>query len=347
MQTRLSEIMTTTKETTFSAASAEIEQRVRLPARIQVSGDTLEWSADDGTGRGLRSGRVDKGCLREFARLAAAPPEKFVRFARSYGVLYLEKDGFPVHPDDAPRRVDAEHPPRQEGHPVLETPSVWHQEPLEGWRAWSRYVQAVFVLLHEIRKGERLAVPAERLSKLGIVIPTDRNTHIDDDSPCLERGPDGELGFSDLGDSVYHKLWPRRVCNELERCQTVEAQWDCLVRDVSVRLLRQTEFEVCLGGSWAAPRVALDRPFLERVRADPPVHYALSTIIGQLLATFSGGANTHHCADCLLPYPVQRRREHGRCPECKRRNQRERTQRFREERRAKVALDDNLDDNSG
>jgi hypothetical protein len=337
MPDTLREIMATAKGSSYGAAAAAVESRVMLPARVQINGEILDWSDHDGTGLGERSGHIDDACLRQFARLADAPPDRFVTFARHYGVLYLGKGGFPVHPDDLRRRVDHDHPPwigPCVGGQPIEDFSVWYQEPLEGWRAWSRYVRAVYVLCHELRQGERLVVPEVHLSRLGVDIgPKDRDVMI---NAYLEPTSDGELQMSDLGWTIYSRLWPRRLCRELQRCQTVEAQWDCLVQDVGVRLLRQAEFEIRLGGSWAAPRITLDRPFLDRIAMVWRVHHALSTIIGQLLASASGRANQHQCVDCRLPYPVQRRRENGRCPECRMKARSASVQRSKARQRARA-----------
>jgi hypothetical protein len=299
---------------------------VEFPARVEVRGDHLEWT-DNETGWGSRFGKIDSSCLRRFVRLAGKPAEQIAAFAQNHGVLYLSSEnGFPVlEKNDIPFRIDDDYPPTvgpKIGGELLITHRLWRQEPIEGWRAWSRYVGIVLVLSYELRKGDRIIAPEVRLRKyidhgdldLGL-----KDTWLEDDSPYLERGPDGAMVLSDLGRTIYNRLWPWRLMRELEQRKTAEEQWRWLARDMSARLFPQVEFAIHLDGTADRPQVVLDRPFNERFLAGVGVHrthYVLSSIAGQLLATIRGDMN--HCFDCGLPYPIKRRRARGRCPECAR-----------------------------
>ena len=118
------------------------------------------------------------------------------------------------------------------------------------------------------------------------------------------------------GQTVYFRLWPRRVLRSLDACRTAAEQWRVLAWDVSFWLLPMVSYAVFLSGTAERPRIELGRSAWDR-KFDFSVRSALPTITGQLLATITGGRNTQLCADCRLPYPVERRRQNGRCPECR------------------------------
>ena len=127
---------------------------------VQWSGATVCALTD------ARDGRIDSACLREFIRLADCRPEKIARFAERYGPLFLGPHGLPVNDADLPSRIDQSEPPLvgptigSTGEQLI-TYRVWYREPIEGWRAWARYVGTVLVLCHELCGGERI-VPDER-----------------------------------------------------------------------------------------------------------------------------------------------------------------------------------------
>jgi hypothetical protein len=317
MSSKLCEILENAKSSAASPLATASPPRIGVPVRTQICGDLLEWT-DDETGWGLRSGKKDGSCLRRFIRLADQPDAQIAQFAQDYGVLSLGTGGFPVAKADLPSRVDEDYPPivgPTVGKTTLITPRRWRQEPIAGWRAWSRYVHLVLMLSYALKQGEKIA----RDYHLRIVgfDPGPDDPDLDDDSPYIKRWPDGKLQLSDLGETVYDRLWPWRLMQELGQYATVEEQWQWLMQDVSVWLLRQVEYEVRLNGRWDAPRIVLDRPLHERWPLDGrSVHYALSTIVEQLIRTILGGMNV--CRDCWLAYPVERRRQNGRCPECAR-----------------------------
>ena len=154
---RLSDIVKDARGTAISAAASLIEDTVSLPDRVQINNDVLEWSDGISVGR-MRDGRLNDDCLSRFVHLADASSRHFAAFALRFGPLYLGPDGWPVATaDDLPSRVDEDEPRR-----------VWYQEPLEGWRAWSRYIRAVFALWYELRTGEHIIVSEVRLRRLGL-----------------------------------------------------------------------------------------------------------------------------------------------------------------------------------
>jgi hypothetical protein len=331
----LSDIMATASGTAFGAAASFAGTRVHLPERVQIRDDVLEWS-EGRLVRDIRGGRIDGACLRRFVRLVDAPPEQIAGFARRYGPLYLGAHGYPVaEPDDLPSRIDKDVPPiigpYISGKPLV-TNLIWRQEPIAGWRAWARYVGTALVLSHELRVGERI-VPDVRLKRCGLD-PGPKNPEIDDDSPLLTRDAEGTFQLSELGRTVYDRLWPWRLLRWLDDCKTADDQWDLLVGDVNLRLLQVADYAVRLDGTLESPQVELGRPWFQH-RFGLRVDSALPTIAGQLLATVSEGQHTQLCAGCRLPYPVKRRRENGRCPECRLRARSASAQRSKAKRRAK------------
>jgi hypothetical protein len=194
----------------------------------------------------------------------------------------------------------------------------------------------VFVLSHELRLGARI-VPDVRLKRLGLDLGS-RNPEIAPDSLCLERTGAGKLAFSDLGETVYETLWPWGVIDWLDRWQSVEEQWGALTAHVNMTLFERAamSYKLFLGGPMASPRVAIVRPFAERFTAGT-VQTAFPIIAGQLLAAITGVERTQLCEDCRLPYPVQRRRANGRCPECRPRARSASAQRSKAKRRDREA----------
>jgi hypothetical protein len=331
--TRLSEIIASANGTAFGAAASFAGMWVHVPERTQIRDGVLEWS-DAKIVKDMRSDCIDNACLRRFVRLADGRPEQIASFAGRYGPLYLGEHGYPVdRREDLPRRQDESEPPvigpYLRGKPLI-THRYWHQEPIEGWQAWARYIGTVLVLCHELRNGERI-VPDVRLKRLGFD-PGPRNPDIDDDSPCLALDSQGEFELSELGETVYDRLWPWRVIDWLDQCQTADEQWDALVGDVNLRLFEVVRYSVVFGGTINSPQVILAQPFRHRLSLH--VHRVLPTIAGQLLAAISGGERTQLCADCRLPYPVERRRHNGRCPECRMKARSASAQRSKAKRRA-------------
>jgi hypothetical protein len=334
--TRLSEILVEAQGTAFSAAASFTNTRVHLPERVQIRDGALEWS-DGLRVMDVRGGRTDSACLQEFVSLADGPPEEIARFVERHGPLFLGPHGLPVHADDLPSRIDESEPPivgptiGRSGESLL-THRVWYREPIDAWHAWARYVGTVLVLCHELRAGERI-VPDVRLKRIGFD-PGSRDPELDDDSPCVEHDAQGTLRLSELGTTVYFRLWPWRVLRALDACRTVDDQWRVLAWDVSFWLLPMVSYAVTLRGTAEHPRIELGRSAWDR-KFDFQVHSAMPTVAGQLLATIAGGRSTQLCADCRLPYPVERRRKNGRCPECRRRARSASVQRSKARRRSR------------
>ncbi len=337
MGTRLSELLATGQRSGYGAAVATAGARVVLPMRVRIHGDQLEWSDTDAFGDGVPPrGSIDGACLRSFVRLADAPSERIAGFARRYGVLYLGERGLPVHPDDVPKQRDDSVPPRDHVRVgKFDIHPVWHQEPVDAWRAWSRYVGTVLLLAHELRAGERIIAPERRLRSAGFE-PGDPKGWIDDDSPCLERAPDGSLELSELGWTVYQRLWPWRLIRDLDQCRTAAEQRRRLANDVSLWMLPFADYEVALGWSGPLPQPRLDRPIVDRI-VDGAVNNAFTTVAGQLIAAMSTGRNLQQCTVCFIPYEVQRRRQNNRCPECAKVARSASTQRSKAKRAAKDA----------
>ena len=333
--TKLSEVLAEVDGAALGAAATFRDMNIQLPQRVQIRAGTLEWS-DGVIGADRRFGLLNGACLRHFVRLADAPEAKIASFARTYGPLMLGEDGYPVHHGDLPSRIDEDEPPvigptfRGRDRPLVWR-RVWCQEPLAAWRAWARYVGTVLLLSHELRAG-KLDVPDVRLKRLGLDLgPSDPN--LEDDSPYVERDATGTYQLSALGLTVYDRLWPWRLCRELEACRTAEEQWALLARDVSLRLLGGLPYEIRLAGTAQHPRVELGRTLHEQLFGYRRIHSVLPMIAGQLVAAISGGQGTQLCADCRLPYPVQRRRKNGRCPECRKRAHSAVVQRSRAQKR--------------
>jgi hypothetical protein len=310
---RLSQITTSANPAAVGAAGSFAGNWVRVPELVHVQDGVLEWSSEEQTAADMRLSRIDEACLRRFIRLADAPEKQIVSFANRYGPLYLGTRGYPV--DDQHglpiRREPGEGAPRSKGKSPFDR--LWFQEPIEGWRAWARYLGTVLVLGYELRRGERLAVPERRLTTAGLN-PGPRNWEIEERSRCLTRGASGELALSGLGETVYETLWPWRLIDFLTEFRTVDEQWRARIADLSMHVLEKVPYRVAISGIRQSPRVVLVQPW--RHRSSLEIHHALPTIVGQMLALLTGEEHTQLCAGCSLPYPVQRRHQNGRCPEC-------------------------------
>jgi hypothetical protein len=337
--TRLSEMLAGADGSELGAAATFSDMKIQLPERVQIHDGGLEWS-EGVVVADMRFGRLNGACLRHFIRLADAPETKIASFARTYGPLTLGEDGYPVDQDDLPSRIDEEEPPAigptlpGSDEPLI-TRRVWYREPLAAWRAWARYVGTVFLLSHELRAG-KLAVPDVRLKRLGLD-PGPNDPNFEHDSPYIERDATGTCQLSALGRTVYDRLWPWRLCRDLEACHTAEEQWALLARDVSLRLLGGLPYEIRLAGTAQHPRVELGQTLFEQMFGYRRIYSALPIIAGQLVAAISGGRGTQLCADCRIPYPVQRHRKNGRCPECRRRAHSAAVQRSKKKRREREA----------
>jgi hypothetical protein len=312
----MSEIIDVPSGAAFGIAASFAGEMVHLPERARVIDDVLEWSAWESPWL-MPQGRIGEACLRRFVRLANdSNTQHFADFAMRYGPLYLGSDGWPVGTADAlPSRMD-------DGQ-GQSTRRVWFQEPLEGWRAWARYIGTVFVLWDELRDAdEKIKDPELRLKRVGL------------DPGSLE--PAFEMfEMNDLGWTASERLWPWHLLELLEIGDSADQQWDYLAGEVSTRLLEGVNFAVHMRGTRVSPRVELEQswnPWLSR-----QVDSALPMIVGQLVATIIGRERTHVCANCGLPYPVQRRRRNGRCPECRPLARSESTQRSKARRRDREA----------
>lgn len=339
---RLSDIMPDARGMAFGASAAVAGGRRHVPERVQVRGDVLEWS----NARTLAQRRYSPAggtCLRAFVRLHDAPDTRIADFAGRYGPLYLGLSGRPV-PDvkSLPSRRDEEELPLigpylRNGTPIV-THRIWHQEPIPAWRAWARYIGILLVLSAALREepGTRLVAPERRL-RAAQIDPGPKNPEFDDDSPFVQRDETDELRFSPLGWTVWHWLYPWQVIRELDAAKSPEDQWECLMAGVSEAVCREVPYGVALGGTPARPEVTL-LPYR------PPLDFghlfsansAFPLVTGQLLAAITGGHHTQFCASCHLPYPVQRRRANGRCPECRKPARSASVQRSKAKRRAQV-----------
>lgn len=317
--TRLSEIMPGAGGTAFGASAALTGRRLHVPERAHVRDGVLEWSAAY-TLAEIRTERSSDACLRQFIRLANAPPQKIAEFAKRHGPLHLGTHGLPVAEiNDLPSRRDDDEPPRKfgvaSGHPLL-IRRKWFQEPIEGWRAWARFVGTIVVLAYEVRNGERIVVPERRLRAAGLD-PGPPNPMIEDDSPFIRREEDGSLSLSLLGRAVYQWLWPWTLIHDLGECKTADEQWKTIAAHAAV-ISHEVNYAASLAGTRSHPTIELGPP-TRRFDFGAPlrVDSVFPTISGQMLATITGGSHTHRCTDCQLPYPVKRRRANGRCPECR------------------------------
>lgn len=345
---RSSTVKTPQSEPVFGVAAPFAGGWVFLPERVRIIDDVLEWSDWIAVGE-MQRGRIDEACLRTFVRLADAPPASIEAFALRYGPLYLGPDGLTVATaDELPSRVDREECPptgASVAGGATDSPGrVWYQEPVEGWRAWARYVRTILVLYNALRGAKTGITPDRHLYQARIPLGPPEPMH--NDNPSMERyvahlrrlspglmrrlreaakGPEGQHAH-ELYLTVYDRLSPWRLCRLLEdaKCpdrqctheRCAHKQWEYLILDVNERLLAVANFTVCLRGTRDNPRVDLEQ--LTELRIRRSVDSALPTIASQLLASLTDQGRTQLCHDCRLPYPCLRRRQKGRCPECER-----------------------------
>ncbi|HEV2066684.1 MAG TPA: hypothetical protein VGR08_07600, partial [Thermomicrobiales bacterium] len=124
--------------------------RMAVPARVRLGPDRLEWipGTDEDATHWWREGEPASGALWAFIKLATEPDgERFVDFARRFGVLALTPAGRP----SVSRQV-----PDAGGPDQLEEP--WcgfavNCEPLAAWRAYAAIARGIVHLTLALRRG--------------------------------------------------------------------------------------------------------------------------------------------------------------------------------------------------
>ncbi len=127
------------------------QARMAVPARVRLGPDRLEWipGTDDDATHLWREGEPASGALWAFIKLATEPDgERFVDFARRFGVLALTTAGRP----SVSRQVPDAHGPQQ----LLDEP--WcgfavNWEPIAAWRAYAAIARAIVHLAMALRRG--------------------------------------------------------------------------------------------------------------------------------------------------------------------------------------------------
>ena len=322
----------------LGASAALRGHAILLPRRVRLRDGFVEWTADEA--RNEPPFRRDRGpLLDDFIRLAVAHPkqdERLVGFVRRYGALHLGDNGVPggTPPSEEDPTVPPLVGPRIGGNLIV-THSMWHREPVEAWRAWARQAWLIVVLGLALRGQQRIE-PDIRLRRSGFGLPPRVDTiELDDGSPCVEPTADGGVQLSDYGDTLYRRLDPWRLIRELGACRTLEEQRMCLAGEVSLRWLRLGSYELRMEWGAALPFVRIDRPLFDRLAPDG-VHWCFPALAAELAAWLSSRQQLHECFDCHLPYPVERRRKHGRCPKCRRAAASESSQRSKAKKAAAI-----------
>lgn len=129
--------------------------RMAVPARVRLGPDRLEWipaaDADGDDWRWWREGEPASGALWAFIKLATEPDgERFVDFARRFGVLGLTSAGRPgVTP-----QVRGLSSTDQVMKPWHGCAVSW--EPIPAWRAYAANAKAIVYLATALRRGERI-----------------------------------------------------------------------------------------------------------------------------------------------------------------------------------------------
>lgn len=134
---------------------------------------------------------------------------------------------------------------------------------------------------------------------------------------------------------MYERLWPWKLLRLLLGCESADQQWERLAGEANTTLLEVVDFTVHLRRTRNSRRLELELPW--QTLLGRPVDSALPAIVSQSLAAITGGERVHLCADCSVPYPVQRRRKNGRCAKCRLRARSESTQRSKRRHRVREA----------
>jgi len=131
----------------------------RVPAKMWVEGDSLRYSATAGGGS-WQLVHPHPGILESFIRLAEAPAERILQFARRFGILGLKKA------TDKPKSngyANLDEPYGDDyGYSVLEIPEISEGrcgEPLRNWRFWARKFDAALRIASAFTEGRY--APAE------------------------------------------------------------------------------------------------------------------------------------------------------------------------------------------
>jgi hypothetical protein len=348
----------------FSAVASFSGQDVLLPHEVQVFNGYLEWkpfrNTDEVPGKDWTQqrigdafgvpGRTDLDCLWHFIRLADAhSEEEFARFARKHGVLYLAPHGIPG--SSPPRRIDPEAPVPLS---TLGTTDLvgkfrpfdlrerWHQEAIEVWRAWALHAKLVLVFGIALRDDDRIA-PQSFLHRHGIDSGPDLpHVQFEEDSIYVERTDRGELQLSEYGFTLFWRLSPTRLIRDLEECDSVVTQRKCLAWYLDHQWLHFTDLTLRIEWIGSRPQIQIDRPITKRDWLSG-VHWCFPVLAGQLVATILSDRRVNFCVNCGMPYPCERRRLGGRCPEC-RESARRATKRAWKARHAAGIIDKTLDE---
>lgn len=124
--------------------------RMAVPARVRLGLDRVEWisATDDDPTHWWREGEPASGALWAFIRLATEPDgERFVDFARRYGVLALTPQGRP----SVSRQVPDADGPQQLDEPWCGFAVSW--EPIAAWRTYAAIARAIVYLAMAMRRG--------------------------------------------------------------------------------------------------------------------------------------------------------------------------------------------------
>ena len=311
------------------AASAEFgERRVVLPRVVRIRDGALEWSNEEPGWDHRRSlaeyekaglspwvqGKSDDDLLKRFIRLANAPEDAFVTFARRYGVLYLNAAGVPSdepemaeYPDETAIHGGVKRAPGG-GVMIDRTPRIrpvrWRREPMTLWRDWALLVRLLLLYGLKLRDATARIDPIALLAEWGLEVPP----YVDDND---------RWSYSEPRFLVAALAWtPTRLGGDDYRPTTLTEQrlelggWLDLLASRSSARLRV---------SWRQG----SRPWTRIGRPREDDAYWLSTdpndvfgdVVGQLLTMLVGGEKVHICPGCGTPYLCKSRR--GFCPACR------------------------------
>jgi hypothetical protein len=142
--------------TTIVAVDSLASVKTWLPEEIRLGEGFIEWQTRGFLPEARREGESARAILSAFLRLArATDPDRFLDFARRYGVLGITESGVPgMATSTLPPRIND-----------------WFREPIEAWRMYAWNARAIITLAKALEGNQRID-GAGTLERAGVEMPT-------------------------------------------------------------------------------------------------------------------------------------------------------------------------------